>query len=270
MSAEGVVLQLAALLKAGLPAERAREELSEDLKQLTSRQSGQLEAIWQLSMASGGAMSSAIESLGEAFRATSRHEREIELAFAGPKATAKLVAWLPAAGLLLAQLFGFDPLNAIFSNPVAFGCLILGALLLIGGHRWSKSIIQKAKPSEDDPGLFFDSIRFGMEAGMPLSSAIGQSKEMFEQRLNYLPDPVTVMQLERIGELNRSSGASIANLLAGEASARREAQWFAESTALARLSVKLMIPLGLITLPAFVLSTIVPVAISLLSNRQNL
>ena len=270
MSAEVAVLQLAALLKAGLPAERAREEINEELERLTPRQSGQLEAIWQLSKANGGALSSAIESLGEAFRATSRHEREIELAFAGPKATAKLVAWLPPAGLLLAQLFGFEPLNAIFSNPLAFGCLILGALLLVGGHRWSKSIIRKATPSEDDPGLFFDSIRFGMEAGLPLSSAIGQAKEVFEERLQFLPDETTTTQLERIGELNRSSGASIANLLAGEASARREAQWFAESTALAKLSVKLMIPLGLITLPAFVLSTIVPVAISLLSNRQNL
>jgi tight adherence protein B len=76
--------------------------------------------------------------------------------------------------------------------------------------------------------------------------------------------------LNRIGELNRSSGASIANLLAGEAAARREAQWFEESTTLSKLGVKLMIPLGLITLPAFVLSSIVPVAVSLLSTRQNL
>jgi hypothetical protein len=109
-----------------------------------------------------------------------------------------------------------------------------------------------------------------MEAGLPLSNAIGRAEEVFKQRLDFLPDQTTRFQLERIGELNRSSGASISNLLAGEASARREAQWFAESAVLARLSVKLMIPLGLITLPAFVLSTIVPVAISLLSNRQNL
>lgn len=264
------MLNLAGLLKAGLPADLARNELKDDLAQLTPSQAGQLEAIWQLAMASGGAVSGAIESLGQVFRATARHGREIELAFAGPKATAKLVAWLPGAGLLLAQLFGFEPIRAILTNPLAFGCLGLGALLLVAGHRWSKSIIRKAAPSQNDSGLFFDSIRFGMEAGLPLSVAIDRAAVVFEQQLNFVADESTLAKLERIGELNRASGASISNLLVGEASARREAQWFAESTSLAKLSVKLMIPLGLITLPAFVLSTIVPVAISLLSNRQNL
>lgn len=270
MSAEGVVLQLASLLKAGMAAEVARNEINDDLAQLSSRQAGQLEAIWQLAKDGGGAVSSAIESLGETFRATARHEREIELAFAGPKATAKLVSWLPAAGLMLAQLFGFDPMNAIVTNPLAFGCLVLGALLLVVGHRWSITIIRKATPVEDDPGLFFDAVRFGMDAGLPLSRAIDRVVEMFERQLDFSPDESTHARLERISELNRTSGASISNLLSGEAAARREAKWFAESTLLAKLSVKLMIPLGLITLPAFVLSTIVPVAISLLSNRQNL
>ncbi len=133
------MLQLAGLLKAGMPAERARQELADDLRQLSARQLGQFEAIWSLALASGGPVSGAIESLGEAFRTTARHERDIELAFAGPKATAKLVAWLPGAGLFLAQLFGFEPFRAIFTNPLAFGCLVLGALLLAAGHRWSKA-----------------------------------------------------------------------------------------------------------------------------------
>ena len=270
MSGEGAVLKLASLLKAGMAAERAREELHEELAELSPRQAGQLQAIWNLSLATGGAVSSAIESLGETFRATARHEREIELAFAGPKATAKLVAWLPGAGLILAQLFGFEPLNAILTNPLAFGCLVIGALLLVAGHRWSKSIIGKATPGEDDPGLFFDAVRFGMEAGLPMSKAIEGAIETFERQLDFRPGDSINLKLERVGELNRTSGASISNLLLGEAQARREEKWFAESTSLARLSVKLMIPLGLVTLPAFVLSTIVPVAISLLSNRQNL
>lgn len=270
MSAEGAVLQLAGLLKAGMPAERAREELEVDLAQLTPRQQDQLDAIWNLAMSSGGAVSGAIQSLGETFSKTARHERDVELAFAGPKATAKLVAWLPGVGLLLAQLFGLAPVNTIFTNPLAFGCVVLGALLMLAGHRWSRSIILKATPKQDDPGLFFDAVRFGMEAGLPLSNSVERAAGVFDQRLAVMPEQQTFEKLERIGELNRSSGASISSLLENEAAARREAQWFAESTKLSKLSVKLMIPLGLVTLPAFVLSSIVPVAISLLSSRQNL
>jgi tight adherence protein B len=270
MSADGAVLRLAGLLKSGMPAESARGELHEELSGLSARQTAQLDTIWQLAMAGGGPVSSAIESLGEVFRATARHKREIELAFAGPKATAKLVAWLPGAGLILAQLFGLDPLTAIFTNPLALGCLVVGALLLMVGNRWSRSIIRKATPNEDDPGLFFDAVRFGSDAGLPLSKSVEIAEATFRTQLNFLPERSALAQLERIGELNRSSGASVSKLLAGEAAARREDQWFEEANALAKLSVKLMIPLGLLTLPAFVLSTIVPVAISLLSNRQNL
>ncbi len=270
MSADGVVLNLAGLLKAGIPADRAREELASDLSQLSPRQHNQFEAIWMLAIQSGGAVSGAIESLGETFRKTARHEREVELTFVGPKATAKLVAWLPGAGLLLAQLFGLDPIRAIFTNPFAFGSLVLGALLMVGGHLWSSSIIRKATPKQDDPGLFFDAVRFGMDAGQPLSSAIERAATVFDERLDFVPEQPIFDALTRIGELNRTNGASISSLLTGEAVARREDQWFAESTLLSKLAVKLMIPLGLVTLPAFVLSSIVPVAVSLLSTRQNL
>lgn len=268
MSAASAVLELAGLLRSGMPAERAREELRADLEQLSESQAAQLDVVWALALNGGGSISEAIESLGETFRAAARHSREIELAFAGPKATAKLVAWLPAAGLVLAQLFGLDPIAAIFKNFLAFASLAIGILLLAAGHYWARSIIRKAAPSQDDPGLYFDSIRFGVLAGLPLIGAIKTVDDLFQKQLNANSDVAMVAKLDRMAKLNRTSGASISGLLAGEAAARREAKWFADSNALAKLSVKLMIPLGVVTLPAFVLSTIVPVAISLLSNRQ--
>lgn len=268
MSADSVVLELAGLLRSGMPADRARQELSRDLEQLSEAQAAQLDVVWKLAISGGGSISEAIESLGETFRASARHTREIELAFAGPKATAKLVAWLPAAGLMLAQLLGFNPIAAIFKNLLAFLSLVIGALLLVAGQRWSNSIIRRAAPSQEDPGLYFDSIRYGVLAGLPLLGSIKVVDELFLTQLNLKPDDATLVKLDRLGELNRTSGASISGLLASEASSRREAKWFEDSNSLAKLSVKLMIPLGLVTLPAFVLSTIVPVAISLLSSRQ--
>lgn len=268
MSADSAVLELAGLLRSGMPAERAREELRVDLEQLNEEQLAQLGVVWALALAGGGSVSDAIESLGESFRAAARQSREIELAFAGPKATAKLVAWLPAAGLALAQLFGLDPISAIFKNFLALISLAIGIALLVAGHYWAKAIIRKAAPSQKDPGLYFDSIRYGVLAGLPLISAIKAVDDMFLHQLAIAPDEPTLIKLDRLAELNRTSGAAISGLLAGEAKARREAKWFTDSNSLAKLSVKLMIPLGVVTLPAFVLSTIVPVAISLLSSRQ--
>jgi tight adherence protein B len=269
MSADSAVLELAGLLRSGMPAERAREELRGDLEHLTESQSAQLKVVWALALSGGGSISDAIESLGETFRAAARQVREIELAFAGPRATAKLVGWLPAAGLVLAQLFGLNPFAAILNNLLALFSLVTGVLLLFAGHYWAKSIIRKAAPGQVDPGLYFDSIRYGVLSGLPLLGAIKAVDDLFLQQLAIAPDESTLIKLDRLTELNRTSGASISGLLAAEAKSRREAKWFTDSNSLAKLSVKLMIPLGVVTLPAFVLSTIVPVAISLLSNRQS-
>jgi tight adherence protein B len=269
MSADSAVLELAGLLRSGMPAERAREELSADLEKLTESQSAQLEVVWALALAGGGSISEAIESLGEAFRSAARQAQEIELAFAGPRATARLVGWLPAAGLALAQVFGLNPFTAILTNFLALLSLLIGVLLLFAGHYWAASIIRKAAPSQDDPGLYFDSIRYGVLAGLPLLGAIKAVDHLFSSQLAMAPDEVTLNKLDRMTVLNRNSGASISGLLAAEAKARREAKWFSDSNSLAKLSVKLMIPLGVVTLPAFVLSAIVPVAISLLSSRQS-
>jgi tight adherence protein B len=268
MSADSAVSELAGLLKSGMPADLAHAELAAELEALTARQRAQLDLVWQLAMAGGGSVSGAIGSLGETFAARARHVREVELAFAGPKATAKLVAWLPVAGLALGQIFGLNPLGAVATKPIALIALLIGVLLLVLGRIWAKSIIRKSEPNPDDPGLYFDSIRFGILGGLPLASALESVNSEFVERLSLPPDSAAIAKLNRLAEINRTSGASIADLLAGEARARREARWFKESNDLAKLSVKLMIPLGVLTLPAFVLTTIVPVAISLLSSRQ--
>ena len=105
-----------------------------------------------------------------------------------------------------------------------------------------------------------------MNSSLPFSTAVEDAISTFGGNLEI--SPTVNQKLDWLRDLNRNSGASLVDLLAASAAAERETRWFEESTAMAKLSVKLMIPLGLVTLPAFVLSTIVPIAISLLSSRQ--
>lgn len=260
------MLELAGLLKSGMPANQARALVAGQLAELSANQTRQLDAIWTLALRHGGSVSESIRSLGEALRASATHAREVELAFAAPKATAKLVSFLPPTGLLLAQLFGLDPLGAIMSNALALIALALGAILLILGRLWANSIIAKSAPREDDPGLIFEAVSSGVNSSLPFSTAVEDAISTFGGNLEI--SPTVNQKLDWLRDLNRNSGASLVDLLAASAAAERETRWFEESTAMAKLSVKLMIPLGLVTLPAFVLSTIVPIAISLLSNRQ--
>jgi tight adherence protein B len=263
MNADQVMMQLAGLLRAGLPGATARAELEVPISAMPAGQREQFEAIWGLATRLGGSAAASIESLGSSFLAQAKHSREVELAFAGPKATAKLVSVLPILGLVLAQLLGMNPGKAIFTNPIGFVSVALGGILMILGRVWAKAILLKAKPGEVDPGLFFDAIQIGLSAGLPLSQSTSEASAA-------LPSPGEGLErVEHLAELTRRSGASISHLVRSAAHEARDAKRFQESEAIAKLSVRLMIPLGVVVLPAFVLTTIAPIAISLLSNGQN-
>jgi tight adherence protein B len=264
MNADQVMMQLAGLLRAGLPGATARAELEVPISAMPAGQREQFEAIWGLATRLGGSVAASIESLASSFLAQAKHSREVELAFAGPKATAKLVSVLPILGLVLAQLLGMNPGKAIFTNPIGFVSVALGGILMILGRVWAKAILLKAKPGEVDPGLFFDAIQIGLSAGLPLSQSTSEA-------IAALPSPGEGLleRVDHLAELTRRSGASISHLVRSAAHEARDAKRFQESEAIAKLSVRLMIPLGVVVLPAFVLMTIAPIAISLLSNGQN-
>jgi tight adherence protein B len=174
---------------------------------------------------------------------------------------------LPILGLVLAQLLGMNPAKAILTNAIGFVSVALGGILMILGRVWTKAILLRAKPAEFDPGLFFDAIQIGLGAGLPLSQSTSEAISALQPEGQALE--ADILRIEQLSALTRRSGASISHLVNSAAQEARETMRFREADAIARLSVRLMIPLGVVVLPAFVLSTISPIAISLLSNGQN-
>jgi tight adherence protein B len=266
MSSDPVILELAGLLKAGIPANNARAGLNERLARLPAGRKSQFEMIWSLANKNGGAIGDVMTDLSDSFKSADRHRNEIELAFAGPKATARVVSLLPIACLLLAQVFGLNPLGAIFTKPLAFISVVLGIILLAVGRIWTRSMLEKANFDEKDPGLIIDAVRFGLSSGLPFSKSLSQAVEVLGE---FDPlDEQALGRLTELAEMNRDRGASLGALLESEAQIKRESQRNRESTAVAQLSVRLMLPLGLLTLPAFILCAVAPITIGLLSANK--
>jgi tight adherence protein B len=263
-----VMAQLAGLLSAGLSANEARLQVAEALNSLSPQAREVFEAIWGLSVRTGGSVAASISRLGVAHELQARHSREIELSFSGPRSTARLVNWLPALGLAGAQLLGLGALKVIFTNLIALISVALACLLLWLGNLWSRSMLKAAQPEDGDPGLVLDGVRIGLEAGLPLVNAVEAANQALGQLTGSEVLTESNLELNRLAELSRRTGASLDGLLAATAHRLRERRWFVESEKVAKLSVSLMIPLGVLVLPAFVLSTITPIAISLLTNNK--
>jgi tight adherence protein B len=268
MLAASTVRQVVALVGAGLPATQAKNMTREKINQFSPLQAQQFEFIWGLAFQIGGPITLALERLAEVFDRQQKNLSEIQLAFAGPQATARLVSWLPLAALALAQLVGMNPLGAITGSIAGLVSVLLGAGLLAVGQRWSKRLLEKADSKSLDPGAFIDAVLIGLQAGLPLRKSELAAKEHFKVVFQQAVTEREIAVIKSVAELARDSGAALTKILAAEADQLREQERYEISEKIARLGIRLMIPLGVAVLPAFILIAIVPIAISLLSNGQ--
>jgi tight adherence protein B len=58
------------------------------------------------------------------------------VALAGPRATARLLGWLPLLGLLLGAGIGADPVGVLLGGGPGTACLVVGVGLMVLGRRW--------------------------------------------------------------------------------------------------------------------------------------
>ncbi len=267
----GAIRQICALITAGLPATQAREICADAIAAMQSQDSKQFELVWKSASEFGGPIVAALNRVTDVLERQFKNQNEVDLAFAGPQATAKLVMWLPALALLLAQLVGMNPLSAILSSLLGALSVSLGVGLMVAGRLWTKRLLSRALPDPKDPeaidrGAYLDCVLIGLQAGLPLSHARERAEELFELVFENRPNVKNFEVLETAAELSRTTGAALSQILSSEADSFRTEQRHEIATRISKLGVQLMIPLGVAVLPAFVLLSIVPIAISLLSQ----
>ncbi len=265
------IRQISALINAGLSASQARELCTEALGNLQPLEQKQFEIVWRLATSLGGPIVLALNRITEVFDRTQRNQQEVQLAFAGPQSTAKLVMWLPVLALVLSQLVGMNPLGAILGSPLGALSVSIGAGLMVAGRFWTKRLLARALPNPDDAaaidrGAYLDCLLIGLQAGLPLSQARESADLEFESGFQTKPLAESFEALDAAAELSRTTGAALTQILLANADAFREKQRFEIASRISKLGVQLMIPLGLAVLPAFVLLAIVPIAVSLLAN----
>lgn len=262
------VRRISALLGAGLPPHQALDIVGDEISQLAAEDKKQFDLVWGLSAKLGGPILLALNRIADVFDRQQRNQREVQLAFSGPQATAKLVMWLPVLALLLGQAVGMNPIGAIFHSLLGALSVSLGLGLMVAGRQWTRRLLARALPASRDPGAFLDCVLIGLQAGLPLSAAQKQAAQEYELTFDEPPERQNFERLENAAELSRSTGAAVGEILIAAADGFREQQRYEVATRISKLSVQLMIPLGVAVLPAFILLSIVPIAISLLSNGQ--
>jgi tight adherence protein B len=167
--------RVAALSRAGLPASRVWQVLADSrgstaeaagvvagmlavggstadgLRLAASRLSGTgVEALGWLAVTaevidrSGAPAALVLDEVGAGLVAQIAQADEREVALAGPRATASVLAALPLAGVALGALIGVNTIAVLLGTRLGWACAACGGLLWGAGRAWSSRLVRSA------------------------------------------------------------------------------------------------------------------------------
>ena len=103
---------------------------------------GQLAACFDIAEASGCPLADVLTRFAAQLEAEDDAEAARQTALAGPRATVRLLGWLPLLGLGLGMLLGVDPVRILLGTPYGTAALATGA----GAGRGRPDLVRQARP----------------------------------------------------------------------------------------------------------------------------
>ena len=285
--------RLAVFLQAGLSPPRCWEELSREeavgvsARRLAAEVHHQLEqgashpravaqacaegsepervfsALIHVAHESGTPLSAALWALAEGLRDRVGVEADIAAITQAPRQTTWLLLGLPPLSVVIAGSLGVDALGFLTGSP--FGWLLLGCgtafyALAIG---WMRRLVIQLMPAENFLSPARDLLAVATQGGaLPEVAEARVERVLAEHRLASGDIP----EVRALTALSRRAGIPIAQLAKAEATWQRHQTRAEAAQAAQALSVRILIPLGLFVLPAFVMVGVVPVVFSLLEG----
>lgn len=223
-------------------------------------------AAWRVATEAGAPLAPTLRELAAALRALAETARDVEVALAGPMATARVVLGLPLVGSALSALLGVDALGVLLTTPPGWCCLVAGVALIGGALRWIGRMVGVASQLDPTPGLGLDLLAIAMLGGAGTARATALVADALRDA--GLAD--LGGDAEELLAFSRDAGVPAAALLRAEAGERRRTERAAAAARAARLETRLLAPLGLCVLPSFVLLGVAPVLLALLSSTAGM
>lgn len=274
------VQRLAVLLEAGVTPSRAWQLLAESgeevattvcaagparaVGEVLAEQPGawrEVAVAWRVAETVGAPLAPSLRRFADALRDAQETRDDVAVALADPAATARLVAWLPLVAIGLAVALGFDVVTTL-TQPAGIACLVVGVLLMLVARRWSARLVARAQPPDAPPGLQGDTVAIALSSGASIERAL--------QVVADAGGGAAAPETEEILALSQRAGAPAVDLLRAAATdTRRRARTEGRLRA-ARLGARLLLPMGVCTLPAFLVLGVGPMLLSVMAGSTPL
>ena len=260
---------LSAALRAGLTPDRALEvagitELDNRLRVMSG---GLVGRCWDVATETGAAPAQFLAQLAQTLSNISISMRQAELQTVGPRATMRLVMWLPVFSLGAAQMAGVPTLGFLFGNPLGWSLLVVGCGLLIGARSWLNQLVRQAQYFSWANGCAPELMAMVLRSGLAPDRAhellraipLGGYRDVSDRDADAESCVTAMAQADEWG-------IPAAALLELHSQRRRQEQFRQWDEAGRILSVRVMVPLGVCVLPAFIVLAVVPAVLTLVSS----
>ncbi|WP_144713915.1 type II secretion system F family protein [Curtobacterium pusillum] len=254
--------RVATLVAAGVPPARAWA-LVGGLPQDDAPAWRDVVAVLRVAERTGAPSAGTLRALAAALRRTSASDRAVRVALAGPTASARVVLALPVLGLALGSTWGVGAVQVLVSSPVGWTCSVVAVVLVGTARAWSARLIRAASPDGRVPGVLLDAWAVAVSGGGSWADGGAAVRAAFD---DLEQAPAEHEQLRDVLTLAQRAGVPAAALLRAAAEDVRDDAAAAGLAAAERLAVRLVLPLGVCVLPAFVLVGVVPVVLGVLSS----
>jgi len=136
-------------LVAAVEAVRLGADVPDALRRLAEERRGAADlrwvaGAWQVAQHSGHGLASTLARTSGGLRARRRTRRLVDSELASARATARLVACLPLAVLVMGSGAGSDPWTFLVATPVGWLCLACGVGLIGLGLWWIERLAERA------------------------------------------------------------------------------------------------------------------------------
>ncbi|MET3369016.1 hypothetical protein [Arthrobacter sp. M2012083] len=104
----------------------------------------ELAACLDIAETSGCPLAGLLTRFAAQLEAEEDSEAARQTALAGPKATVRLLSWLPVFGLGMGMALGVDPLGILLNNFLGVATFAAGLVLTVAGRVWSSRLVASA------------------------------------------------------------------------------------------------------------------------------
>lgn len=105
----------------------------------------QVAACWEVSEHSGASLARTLSGLADSLESQADAQAARDSALAGPRATVRVLAWLPVLALGLGALMGTDPISTLLTTPWGRIALAAGAALTVADRVWTTRLLHRAE-----------------------------------------------------------------------------------------------------------------------------